>query len=68
LKCLVDGFHLNKLNCVHTLAFHVNLILLPLDTTLAMTDFYPTDTEMRVRNPVGQRGISTATMALALEQ
>jgi hypothetical protein len=63
LKCLVDGFHLNQLNCVHALAFHMNLILLPLDAALAMTDFYPTDQEMRARNPAGQRGISTATMA-----
>jgi hypothetical protein len=67
-KCLVDGFHLNQLNCVHALAFHMNLILLPLDAALAMTDFYPTDQEMRARNPAGQRGISTATMALALGQ
>ena len=35
---------------------------------MAMTDFYPTDQEMRARNPAGQRGISTATMALALGQ
>jgi hypothetical protein len=68
LKCLVDGFYMNQLNCVHALAFHINLILLPLDAALAMTDFYPTDQEMRVRNPAGQRGISTATMALALGQ
>jgi hypothetical protein len=67
-KCLVDGFHLNQLNCVHALAFHMNLILLPLDTALAMTDLYPTDTEARARNPAGQRGISCATMALALGQ
>ena len=26
LKCLVDGFHMDKLNCVHALAFHMNLI------------------------------------------
>ena len=68
LKCLVDGFHLNQLNCVHALAFHMNLILLPLGTTLAMTDYYPTDKETRARNPAGQRGISCATMALALGQ
>ena len=68
LKCLVDGFHLNQLNCVHALAFHMNLILLPLDTALAMTDHYPTDKEARARNPAGQRGISCATMALALGQ
>jgi hypothetical protein len=68
MKCLVDGFHLNQLNCVHALAFHMNLILLPLDAALAMTDFYRTDQEMRARNPAGQRGISTATMALALGQ
>ena len=46
----------------------MNLILLPLDTTLRMTDFYPTDKEMRARSPAGQRGISCATMALALGQ
>ena len=46
----------------------MNLILLPLDAALAITDFYPTDQEMRARNPAGQRGISTATMALALGQ
>ena len=68
LKCLVDGFHMHKLNSVNALAFHMNLILLPLNTDLAMTDFYPTDKEMRARNPAGQRGISTATMGLALGQ
>jgi hypothetical protein len=59
---------MDQLNCVHAHAFHMNLILLPLDAALAMTDFYPTDQEMRARNPAGQRGISTATMTLALGQ
>jgi len=68
LKCVVDGLHLNQLNCVHALAFHINLssFLLPLDTALAMADLYPADKEARARNPAGQRGISCATMALAL--
>ena len=64
----MDGFHLNQLNCVHALAFHMNLILLPLNTESAMTDFYPTDKEMWARSPAGQRGISCATMGLALGQ
>ncbi len=44
----------------------MNLIPLPLNMDLAMTD--PTDQEMRARNQAGQRGISTATMGLALGQ
>jgi hypothetical protein len=56
------------LNCVQALAFHMNLILLPLDTTLAMTDIYLTDKEIRPRNPVGQQGISCPTVALAQEK
>jgi hypothetical protein len=46
----------------------MNLILLPLDTALVMTAHYPTDQVARARNPEGQRGISCATMALALGQ
>ncbi len=33
-----------------------------------MTDFYPTNEEMRAMNPAGQGGISTATIGLALGQ
>jgi hypothetical protein len=57
-----------KLHCAHALAFRMNLILLPLNPELAMSDLYPTNKEMRARNPAGQRGISTANMGLALGQ
>jgi hypothetical protein len=49
----MDGFHLNQLNCIHAQAFHVNLILLPLDTALAMTDHYPTDKDARAGRAFG---------------
>jgi hypothetical protein len=53
LKCLGDGFHPNQLNCIHAQAFHMNLILIPLDTALAMTDHYPTDKEVRAGSAFG---------------
>ena len=44
---------------------YLNMMLAE-DRLIEMTQLYPTDEEQRARNPVGQKGVSTAMIAAFL--
>ena len=57
-KLLIDGCNVQYIYAHNLILAHINLVFLPVDKEVMMTDLYSTDKERRDNNPAGQLGIS----------
>ena len=65
LKFMMDCFNDVRAVAGSIVPVYLNMMLAE-DRLIEMTQLYPTDEEQRARNPVGQKGVSTAMIAAFL--